>query len=756
MSRNRKKNTPLKKETAAHSKAIPVPPGGISPPGLSAGSGSRWTIFWVCVFLAAAVWIVFGQALHFKFINYDDNEYVYENAGIVHGLSWRGLGWIFTHSVSSNWHPLTMLSHMLDCQFYGVLNAGGHHLTNVLLHTASVILLFLVLRDMTGARWRSAFVAAVFAVHPLHVESVAWVSERKDVLSGLFFMLTIWAYVRYVRKSSWRSYLLVVLAFVLGLMCKPMLVTVPFVLLLLDYWPLNRIRNSEFGIRNFTSLVREKIPLLGLAAVFCVVTMLTQTGAINSTQPLSQRLANALASYFIYLGQMFWPARLAVHYPPQEHGLSPGEIITAALVLAAISAAAWVARRKHPCLLVGWLWYLGMLVPVIGLVQVGEQAHADRYTYLPQIGLYLMLAWLVADLSVRLRHRFVALAGLAVIILAALIFCARAQTSYWQDSETLWTHTLAVTDNNNVAHDNLGSVLLQKGNVAGAMLHLQKALAIEPDDAEAHNNLGATFFKIGQTDEAIAQFQMAVALKPGFADPHNSLGNVFFQKGQTDEAIAQYQMAVALKPGFAGAHNNLGNTLCQKGLMDDAMVQFQEALAIEPDFADANYNLGNILLQKGRVDEAIIHFQKAVASRPDFSYAYYNLGAALLQKGQMDAASVQFQKTLALQPNFEEAQSDLARIAWMMAASPDAAVRNGTKAVELARQTDQLSGGKNPMMAGTLAAAYAEAGKFDDAIATAQRALQLANGQKNDALAATLQQEIKLYEAGTPLREAKP
>jgi Tfp pilus assembly protein PilF len=453
---------------------------------------------------------------------------------------------------------------------------------------------------------------------------------------------------------------------------------------------------------------------------------------------------------------MFWPARLAVHYPPQEHGLSPDEIITAALVLAAISAAAWVARRKHPCLLVGWLWYLGMLVPVIGLVQVGEQAHADRYTYLPQIGLYLMLAWLVADLSVRLRHRFVALAGLAVIILAALIFCARAQTSYWQDSETLWTHTLAVTDNNNVAHDNLGSVLLQKGNVAGAMLHLQKALAIEPDDAEAHNNLGATFFKIGQTDEAIAQFQMAVALKPGFADPHNSLGNVFFQKGQTDEAIAQYQMAVALKPGFAGAHNNLGNTLCQKGLMDDAMVQFQEALAIEPDFADANYNLGNILLQKGRVDEAIIHFQKAVASRPDFSYAYYNLGAALLQKGQMDAASVQFQKTLALQPNFEEAQSDLARIAWMMAASPDAAVRNGTKAVELARQTDQLSGGKNPMMAGTLAAAYAEAGKFDDAIATAQRALQLANGQKNDALAATLQQEIKLYEAGTPLREAKP
>jgi tetratricopeptide (TPR) repeat protein len=591
MSSKRKKNV-------FPAKGIPSKPVAAASPGPPAGAGSRWAILGVCVFLAAAVWIVFGQALHFKFINYDDNEYVYENAGIVHGLSWRGLGWIFTHSVSSNWHPLTMLSHMLDCQFYGVLNAGGHHLTNVLLHTASVILLFLVLRDMTGARWRSAFVAAVFAVHPLHVESVAWVSERKDVLSGLFFMLTIWAYVRYVRRLSWGNYLLVVLAFVLGLMCKPMLVTVPFVLLLLDYWPLNRIRNSEFGIRNFTSLVREKIPLLGLAAVFCVVTMLTQTGAINSTQPLSQRLANALASYFIYLGQMFWPARLAVHYPPQEHGLSPGEIITAALVLAAISAAAWVARRKHPCLLVGWLWYLGMLVPVIGLVQVGEQAHADRYTYLPQIGLYLMLAWLVADLSVRLRHRFVALAGLAVIILAALIFCARAQASYWQDSETLWTHTLAVTDNNNVAHDNLACALAEKGQVAEAIVHWQKALAINPDYAEAHNNLGNTLLQKGLVDEAVVQLQQALAIKPDFAEAHNNLGNALLQKGQTDEAILHYRQALALQPDYADAHYNLGNALLQTGRVDEAVVQFQKALAIKPGYAEAHITIWATLLFK--------------------------------------------------------------------------------------------------------------------------------------------------------------
>jgi len=403
MSKRRKKDGPSREDAVARPETNLPQFAGAASPKPPAGADSCWTILCVCVLLAATVWIVFGQTLHFGFINSDEQSYVVKNDEIVHGFSWRAVVWIFTHTVSLNWHPLTMLSHMLDCQLYG-LNAGGHHLSNVLLHTVSAILLFLVLRDMTGALWRSAFVAAVFAVHPLHVESVAWVAERKDVLSGVFFMLTIMAYLRYVRQPSWQRHLVVWLAFALGLMSKSMLVTLPFVLLLLDYWPLRRFAPGRFSIP--WSLIREKIPLLVLTVIFCVITILTQNGALNKYVSLSQCLTNAAASYAIYLGQMFWPAELAFPYPYPNSDRPLGEMAAAALVLAVISATAWIARRKHPYLMVGWMWYLGMLVPVIGLLQVGEEAHADHYTYLPQIGLYLMLTWLIADLSVRLRHRF--------------------------------------------------------------------------------------------------------------------------------------------------------------------------------------------------------------------------------------------------------------------------------------------------------------------------------------------------------------
>jgi len=732
-------------------KAGPAAAAGAAFLGRAAGADRRLTVLGICIFLAAAVWLVFGQTLHFGFTNYDDNLYVYDNPLIVHGLSWRGLGWIFTHSVSFNWHPLTMLSLMLDGQCYG-LKAGGYHLTNVLLHTASVVLLFLALRDLTGALWRSAFVAAVFAVHPLHVESVAWVAERKDVLSGVFFMLTLWAYLYYVRQPSWRRYLLVLLAFALGLLSKPMLVTVPFVLLLLDYWPLQRFEPARCMIP--WRLIREKIPLLLLAAGFCVLTLFMQAGARCPALPLSQRLANSLAAYVIYLGQLFWPAGLAAHYPYSGPGLPPVEIMAAALLLATISTAAWLARRKHPGLLVGWLWYVGMSVPVIGLVQVGDQPHADRYTYLPQIGLYIMIAWLPARPPGpwHLNRRVVA--GLSGVIVGTLIICARAQAAYWQDSETLWTHTLACTSDNEVAENNLGNALVSAGQPDAAIPHLQRALAILPDDAQADYNLGYALLQKGQLDEAMVPLQKAEAISPAWADPYNILGNFFLQHGRVDEAIAQYQMAIKIQPGYAEAHNNLGTVLFQTGRVDQAMAQYQKAIDIQPDLAEAHSNLSRTMLQKREVNAAIIQAREALKIRPDFAKARRNLGVALVQKGQVDEGVSQLQQALALQPDLWDAQSDLTQIAWIMATAPAASARNGSKALELALQTDRLSGGTNSVMAATLAAAYAETGQFPAAITTARRALQLASGQNNAALAVALASQLKLYEAGSPFHDS--
>ena len=427
-----------------------------------AGLNDRWTVFGIGIFLAAIIWAVFGQTLHFEFVNFDDDTYVYENPEVSQGLTFKGIIWAFTRFHSFNWHPLTWLSHMLDCQLYGS-NPGGHHLTNILLHAVAAILLFLVLRQMTGALWRSAFVAAVFAVHPLHVESVAWVSERKDVLSGVFFMLTIGTYVRYARQPwSPAHYGLVALLFALGLMCKPMLVTLPILMLLLDYWPLNRF--SNFTPQVFFRLVAEKIPLFALAAVSCAVTIFAQTDAIKSFDQISLplRVGNALVSYAIYLKQMFWPSNLAVLYPFPSHGEVIWKMILASIVLFSISASVFVLRKTRPYLLVGWLWYLVMLVPVIGIFQVGTQAHADRYTYLPQIGLYLLLTWTAVDLCAGWRFRRVVLGGSSTVILVALIFCARAQASYWQNSESLWTHALACTSDNFIAHNNLGTALLER------------------------------------------------------------------------------------------------------------------------------------------------------------------------------------------------------------------------------------------------------------------------------------------------------
>jgi len=604
----------------------------------------RMLVFGICVFLVEIVWLAFGRTLGFGFVNYDDPRTVYESAEVARGLSAEGVAWAFTHAVIGHWDPLTTLSHMADCQIYG-LEPAGHHLTNVLLHAAGTILLFLALREMTGALWRSAFVAALFAIHPLRVESVAWITERKDVLSGVFFMLALGAYARYAHgPSAWR-YLAVALAFALGLLCKSMLVTLPFVLLLLDYWPLGRWADRR-GLP--WPLLIEKIPLLLLSATSAAIQIFAASDMITPIQTLSlsARLGNVLVSYVAYLWKSVWPVNLAVFYP--SPGVWPAaQVLPAAAVLLGLSIIAVAWRRKRPYILTGWLWYLGMLAPVIGVIQVGTQALADRYTYLPQIGLFLLATWTVADLSASLRHRRLLLGCAAGIVIGGLILLARAQTAYWHDSQTLWNRALACTERNSVAHSNLGAELLESGQVNEAIAHLQKALEIQPLDADAHNNLGNALLLANRVDEAI---------------PH-----------------------------------------------------YRSALEIRPDFGSAHANLGRALLKNGQVDEAISHYEKALELQPE-------------------------------NPGFQNA------LAWVLATCPKAASRNGAKAVELARQAYRLTG-DDPAILRTLAAAYAQAGRFPEAVDAARRALELTE-PKNTALAGAIRREIGLYEAGNSYRDA--
>jgi len=444
----------------------------------------------------------------------------------------------------------------------------------------------------------------VFAIHPLRAESVAWVAERKDVLSGLFFMLTLWAYAGYARRPfSLGRYLTVVLLFALGLMAKPMLVTLPFVLLLLDYWPLGRIGLHTAGISR--RVVVEKLPLLALTAASCVVTFFAQGEAISSVEaiPLSSRIANALVSYLAYIRDIFYPVGLAVLYPYPEGGLPIWKVVASSLAVTGISTAALVWRRRFPYLFVGWFWYVGMLVPVIGLVQVGLQSMADRYTYLPQIGLCIAVTWGVAQLAVSWRYRFRVYGAPAALAVLVLIGLAWKQTSYWRDSEALWTRALASTVRNSPAHLNLGLALAGRGQVDAAITHYQKALELKPSSSNAHNNLGLALAQKGQADEAIANFQKAVEIKPDYANAHQNLGVALEGRGQSDVAIAHYQRALELKPDYPDiTHNNLGSALARRGQLDAAIVHFRKALELRPDYAEARNNLDLALRLRGQPD----------------------------------------------------------------------------------------------------------------------------------------------------------
>ena len=690
---------------------------------------SRWAAFCVCVYLAGITWVVFGQTLRDQFVNFDDNSYVYENWQVARGLSLQGIRWAFTHPVLYLWTPLVTISHMLDCQLYG-LTPAGHHLTNVLLHIATAILLFLVLRQMTGALWRGAFVAAVFAIHPLRVESVAWVAERKDVLSGVFFMLTLGAYVRYARHPpSPGRYLAVMFLFVLGLLVKPMLVTLPCVLLLLDYWPLGRWTTAQ-GWGNLGRLLREKIPLFVISAVWCVVTL--RVGRVPDPAPalfpLPLRIGNAAVSSITYLEQMFYPAGLAVLYPFPPDGQPLWKAALAVFLLIAITAAFFLRRAKQPFLLAGWLWYLGMLAPVLGILQMGRESHADRYTYLPQIGIYVLITWGVAELSASWRYRRQILGGLAAGVIVALTLCARAQASYWRDSESLWRRMLACTPGDPLVmpHLSLGLALLDKGMVDDAIAQFHKALAIETDAYPDPNSE---------------------------ADTHIDLGCALLDKGGTDAAIAEYNKAVAVDPGYAPGHFNLGYALLQKGKVDAAIAEFQRAIQITPDYPNALMDLGGALRAKGELDEAILEYRKALEMRPDYPEGNYDLANALLQKGEVKDAIFHFEKTLKADPLFVPALNNLA---WVLASCSDRSLRDGPRAVELAGRANQITGGQQPDILRTLAAAYAEAGQTQSAAEAAREALRLAAVQGNTTLEDVLRKEIERYEAASTARVIAP
>lgn len=640
--------------------------------------------------LACAVLAVYAQVYRHGFVEYDDPGYVSENSIVRRGLTAEGVRWAFTTGRLGNWNPLVWLSHMLDVQLFG-LNAGAHHLVSVALHIVNTLLLFAVLRRTTRALWPSFAVAALFGLHPLHVESVAWIAERKDVLSTLFWMLTIWAYAHYVEGRSARWYAATLAFFALGLMAKPMLVTLPFVLLLLDVWPLGRlalpsgaarragqrasrppsrrsVAHSDEGTATahavpLATLLWEKAPLLLLTVAFSVLAYLTQVslGAVAAADklPLGLRVSNALVAYVRYLIMALWPVDLAVLYP-YDVRLPLWQPVAAALCLGAMSVLVLRIARRHPYALVGWLWYLGTLVPVIGLVQIGSQALADRYTYVPLIGVFIMIAWGARSLVTHWAIPAPIVGTVAAAAIGAYAAAAWAQVGLWRDGETLLSHAIAVTRDNAVAHNNLGVALGTQGKTDAAMQQFREALRIKADYADAHNNVGLAFWRQARLEEAAAQYRQALQYDPDSAETHSNLGLVLTAQGRTDEAIAQLSEAVRLDPEFAGAHNNLGNALREAGRTQEAIARYEQAMRINPDYADPYNNLGGILAHEGRREEAIVQFQAALRRDPQSVDARSNLALVLTELGKMDEAIGYFSEAVRLGPDQADVRINLA------------------------------------------------------------------------------------------------
>jgi len=627
----------------------------------------------ICLFLFIVILAVYWRITSHEFINYDDGLYVTENLNVQAGLTLESIKWAFTTDHAANWHPLTWLSHMLDIEIHG-LNPMGHHLTNLQIHIVNSILLFLVLKMMTGALWQSSFVAALFALHPLHVESVAWVAERKDVLSTFFWILSMWAYVRYVRHPEKKRYFLLILFFILGLMAKPMLVTLPFVLLLLDFWPLSRLQptaqeNSYSSYKSLKPLIVEKLPLFLLAAVSSFVTFFVQQhgGAIRSLEavPMSPRIANALFSYLSYLGKTIWPQNLALIYPYPSISMT-WQIVLSAPLLIFISLLFIRLARNFPYVVTGWLWYIGALVPVIGLVQVGNQSMADRYTYIPLIGIFIIISWGMTDIFSRWRNQKPLLAMLAGLTIALSIACTFLQAQNWQNSTTLLKHAINVTHNNSMAHYTFGQALDQQGRLEEAVLQYNKALHIRPEFAMAHNNLGAALSRKGKLKEAIYHFNEAVNINPDYAKAHNNLATVLLTQGRFEEALSHYREAIMINPEDEYTRKNLANFLSNQGRINEALPHYNKVLLFNPEDYDTHYKLGRILVKQEKVNEAMSHFAEAIKLNPDFAEVYNEAGIILVRLGQFNKANAFFSKAIQIKADYTEAKNNLLILKKMM------------------------------------------------------------------------------------------
>ncbi|MBN2309867.1 MAG: tetratricopeptide repeat protein [Candidatus Hydrogenedentes bacterium] len=626
-------------------------------------SGRGRTEAWIAVGLALATLAVFWGVGANGFVNYDDPVYVTENADVLGGLSGAAIVAAFTKTYNAGWNPLVMVSHAGAVELFG-LNARGHHFVDLALHVANVLLLFFVLRGMTGATWPSALVAALFAIHPLHVQPVAWVSSRKDTLSTLWWFLAMGAYGWYAARPNARRYAALLVCVLLGLLTKPMLVTLPCALFLLDYWPLRRLRFREEGGEPVARLVLEKVPLFALAAGVSLVTYFAQRGggAVRDLAefPLRVRAGNAAISYVAYIVQTAWPARLSVYYPHPGDALSMGQAGLAALAVTGVTVAAVWAGRRRPYLATGWLWYLGTLVPVIGLIQIGSFARADRFTYVPHVGLFIVVAWGLADL-VRGRPRAVrgVVTALVLFAIVALGLCSRGHVAVWRDSVSLFEHAVRVTEENAVARNNLAVALMHRGRFADAEPHLAEALRLRPEYVDAYNNLGIALANLGRMDDAMAAYRRALALDPGNVDGHVNLGNAFAGQGEDEEAVAEYRKALDAAPGHVAANYNLGLALARQGDWAGSTACLGAAVRARPDHADAHYYLGEALLVQGRPEEAAAHLMQAAALRPGHADTHYNLGVALAQLGDFSGAARHFEETLRIDPAYELARKNL-------------------------------------------------------------------------------------------------
>ncbi len=683
----------------------------------------------ISLFLVVVTLAAYWPVRQAEFNNYDDDVYVTDNPQVLHGLTSDGFRWAFTTFHACNWHPLTWLSHMADCSLFGE-NATGAHWMNVGFHIANTLLLLLLLWQMTGAVWRSAFVAALFALHPLHVESVAWIAERKDVLSTFFAFLTLLAYVGFAQgakvqdKKSKVWYGLAVVSFVLGLLSKPMLVTIPFVMLLLDYWPLQRLPasvagprlNTNRGLKPLLPLIREKLPFFGLAVASSAVTFWAQNtgGAVVTIKeaPLFTRLGNAALAYAAYLRDTFWPAKLVVLYPFVSQ-LPGWKVTLAVLCLVAATALCLKVASRAPYVAIGWLWFIGTLVPVIGLVLVGSQARADRYTYVPLIGVFVLVTWGAAQLTARWRWQRLALPVLAALILSGCFICTRVQVGYWRDNLTLFSHTLQLTEKNPVAEQVFGFALALQGKETEAIEHFDAALRVWPDYLPARLDRGIAHILGGQPDAAIADFQEALRLNPNSEKAYYQLAGALAYQKQMDEAKANYLHALRCQPEFAEAHSKLGKLLLLQGDKTNAMSHLYQAVKIRPDCAEAQYALGNELAQQRKFSEAAIHLRAAIKA----------------------------------QPNYPSPLNDLA---WILATQTDPSIRDVPEAIRLARRACELTANREPGLLSTLGVAQSEAGQFPEAIRATENAITLAMVAHDETTAAGLRQRLEFYRQERP------